>query len=106
MRIYGLAKEESINTISSSLNENGKVIITGCLGRDKTTIKKFEDKVLSISGPSEINKKRTVQKVFQQNQLEFSFTYRDKAYSKHYSYLKFQKDVTIRVNFASFQIER
>ena len=49
------AKEESINTISSTLNENGKVIITGCLGKDKTTIKIFEDKVLSISGPSEIN---------------------------------------------------
>ena len=50
------AKEESINTISSSLNENGKVIVTGCLGKDKSTIKKFEHKVLSISGPSEINK--------------------------------------------------
>ena len=43
------AKEESINTISSSLNENGKVIITGCLGRDKTTIKKFEIQSLSIN---------------------------------------------------------
>ena len=39
------AKEESINTISSALNENGKVIITGCLGNDKATIKKFNDKV-------------------------------------------------------------
>ena len=70
------AKEESINTISSSLNENGKVIITGCLGKDKKTIKKFEDKVLSISGPSEINKiLRTIQKVFpqQKNQLEIFF---------------------------------
>ena len=50
------AKEESINTISSTLNENGKVIITGCLGKDEETVKRFNGKVLSISGPSEINK--------------------------------------------------
>ena len=39
------AKEESINTISSSLNDNGEVIITGCLGKDKTTI--FVDKQIT-----------------------------------------------------------
>ena len=86
------AKEESINTISSSLNENGKVIITGCLGRDKTTIKKFEDKVLSISGPSEINKVlRTVQKVFPQEKKPFRNFLSPtgiKLTPKHYSYLK------------------
>ena len=86
------AKEESINTISSALNENGKVIITGCLGKDKSTIKKFDNKVLSISGPSEINKVlRTVQKVFpnQKKPLRnFLSPSGIKLTPKHYSYLK------------------
>ena len=86
------AKEESINTITSSLNENGKVIITGCLGNDKKTIKKFSDKVLSISGPSEINKVlRTVQKTFPQQKKplrNFLSPTGIKLTPKHYSYLK------------------
>ena len=44
-----------------------KLLLLAALEKDKKTIKKFEDKVLSISGPSEINKVlRTVQKVFPQ----------------------------------------
>ena len=77
---------------SSYFNENGKVIITGCLGKDKKTIKKFEDKVLSISGPSEINKVlRTVQKVFPQQKKpirNFLSPTGIKLTPKHYSYLK------------------
>ena len=97
------AKEESINTISSSLNENGKVIITGCLGKDKKTIKKFEDKVLSISGPSEINKVlRTVQKVFPQQKKpirNFLSPVGVKLTPKHYSYLKISEGCNHKCKF-------
>ena len=97
------AKEESINTISSVLNENGKVIITGCLGNDKATIKKFNDKVLSISGPSEINKVlRTVQKSFPQQKKpirNFLSPVGVKLTPKHYSYLKISEGCNHKCKF-------
>ena len=97
------AKEESINTISSALNENGKVIITGCLGNDKATIKKFNDKVLSISGPSEINKVlRTVQKSFPQQKKpirNFLSPVGLKLTPKHYSYLKISEGCNHKCKF-------
>ena len=97
------AKEESINTISSALNENGKVIITGCLGNDKATIKKFNDKVLSISGPSEINKVlRTVQKLFPQQKKpirNFLSPVGVKLTPKHYSYLKISEGCNHKCKF-------
>ena len=97
------AKEESINTISSALNENGKVIITGCLGNDKATIKKFNGKVLSISGPSEINKiLRTVQKSFPQKKKpirNFLSPVGVKLTPKHYSYLKISEGCNHKCKF-------
>ena len=97
------AKEESINTISSALNENGKVIITGCLGNDKATIKKFNDKVLSISGPSEINKVlRAVQKSFPQQKKpirNFLSPVGVKLTPKHYSYLKISEGCNHKCKF-------
>ena len=97
------AKEESINTISSALNENGKVIITGCLGNDKATIKKFNHKVLSISGPSEINKVlRTVQKSFPQQKKpirNFLSPVGVKLTPKHYSYLKISEGCNHKCKF-------
>ena len=97
------AKEESINTISSALNENGKVIITGCLGNDKATIKKFNDKVLSISGPSEINKVlRTVQKSFPKQKKpirNFLSPVGVKLTPKHYSYLKISEGCNHKCKF-------
>ena len=97
------AKEESIDTISSALNENGKVIITGCLGNDKATIKKFNDKVLSISGPSEINKVlRTVQKSFPQQKKpirNFLSPVGVKLTPKHYSYLKISEGCNHKCKF-------
>ena len=97
------AKEESINTITSALNKNGKVIITGCLGNDKATIKKFNDKVLSISGPSEINKVlRTVQKSFPQQKKpirNFLSPVGVKLTPKHYSYLKISEGCNHKCKF-------
>ena len=97
------AKEESINTITSAINKNGKVIITGCLGKDKTTIKDFNKKVLAITGPSEINKVlRTVQKVFPQHKKplrNFLSPIGIKLTPKHYSYLKISEGCNHKCKF-------
>ena len=57
------AKEESLGTIGEALKDNGKVIVTGCLGKDREMILKSHPKVLAVTGPNEPNKVlRAVQK--------------------------------------------
>ncbi|WP_218059189.1 30S ribosomal protein S12 methylthiotransferase RimO [Gilliamella sp. wkB178] len=45
------AVQESLEAIGEALNENGKVIVTGCLGAKQDQIRKVHPKVLEISGP-------------------------------------------------------
>lgn len=45
------AKEESLNAIGEALSENGKVIVTGCMGAEPEQIQKVHPSVLSITGP-------------------------------------------------------
>ena len=45
------AVEESLDTIGEALAENGKVIVTGCLGVKEDEIREVHPNVLSITGP-------------------------------------------------------
>ena len=45
------AKQESLDTIGEALNENGKVIVTGCLGANAKDITETHPNVLAVSGP-------------------------------------------------------
>ncbi len=45
------AKQESLDTIGEALRENGKVIVTGCMGADEQGITGIHPNVLSVSGP-------------------------------------------------------
>ncbi|GAA5107940.1 30S ribosomal protein S12 methylthiotransferase RimO [Orbus sasakiae] len=45
------AVQESLEAIGEALHENGKVIVTGCLGAKEDQIRKIHPKVLEISGP-------------------------------------------------------
>lgn len=45
------AVTESLDAIGEALNENGKVIVTGCLGAKKDVILKEHPQVLEITGP-------------------------------------------------------
>jgi len=47
------AVEESLQAIGEALEENGKVIVTGCLGVRETEIRKAHPGVLSVTGPHE-----------------------------------------------------
>lgn len=47
------AKAESLGTIEQALAENGKVIVTGCLGANAEEIRASFPNVLSISGPQQ-----------------------------------------------------
>ena len=45
------AKAESLEAIGEALSENGKVIVTGCLGVEEQLIRKTHPNVLAVTGP-------------------------------------------------------
>ena len=45
------AVEESMQAISEALNENGKVIVTGCLGAKQGVVEKAFPDLLAVTGP-------------------------------------------------------
>ena len=45
------AVEESLDAIGEALSENGKVIVTGCLGAREDLVRKAHPQVLAITGP-------------------------------------------------------
>lgn len=44
------AKEESLHAIGEAINENGRVIVTGCMGKDEEIIREKFPKVLAVTG--------------------------------------------------------
>ncbi|MBT3196420.1 MAG: 30S ribosomal protein S12 methylthiotransferase RimO [Gammaproteobacteria bacterium] len=47
------AIEESLDTIGEAIEQNGRVIVTGCLGGDREKILSDHPEVLAITGPNE-----------------------------------------------------
>ncbi|CUR47285.1 30S ribosomal protein S12 methylthiotransferase RimO [Alloalcanivorax xenomutans] len=47
------AKAESLEAIGEALTENGKVIVTGCMGVEEDNIRKVHPAVLSVTGPQQ-----------------------------------------------------
>ena len=47
------AKAESLDAIGNALQENGRVIVTGCLGAEPDEIRSVHPKVLAITGPQQ-----------------------------------------------------
>lgn len=45
------AVQESLDTIGEALKENGKVLVTGCLGAKEDQIREVHPNVLSVTGP-------------------------------------------------------
>ena len=45
------AREESLDAIGEALSENGRVVVTGCLGADAERIRAAHPEVLDVSGP-------------------------------------------------------
>ena len=45
------AKAESLEAIGEALTENGRVIVTGCLGAEPDYIREHHPKILAVTGP-------------------------------------------------------
>ncbi len=47
------AKKESLDAIGEAMAENGKVIVTGCMGKDEQAIRDVHPGVLAVTGPQQ-----------------------------------------------------
>ncbi len=47
------AKAESLDAIGEAIAENGKVIVTGCMGVDESAIRNVHPSVLAVTGPQQ-----------------------------------------------------
>ena len=97
------AVEESLDAIGEALAENGKVIVTGCLGKKPEQIRsKFPD-VLSISGPQDYQSvMNAVHGVLPPKHDPFMDLVPDfgiKLTPKHYAYLKISEGCNHRCSF-------
>lgn len=45
------AREESLGAIGEAIAENGRVIVTGCLGAEEDVVRRAHPKVLAVTGP-------------------------------------------------------
>ena len=97
------AVAESLDTIGEALAENGKVIVTGCLGKRADLIREAHPDVLSISGPQDYaSVMDAVHKALPPKHDPFTDLLPDyglKLTPKHYAYLKISEGCNHRCSF-------
>lgn len=98
------AVQESLDTIGEALEENGKVIVTGCLGAKEDQITKVHPKVLAVSGPAAYEQVvSTVHDVIKPPKhdpfIDLVPPQGIKLTPKHYAYLKISEGCNHRCTF-------
>lgn len=101
------AKEESLEAIGEAIRENGKVLVTGCMGRgdDAEAIRARHPKVLGISGPAAYEEVLgTVREVLPQRHqpdplIDLIPAQGVKLTPRHYAYLKISEGCNHRCRF-------
>jgi ribosomal protein S12 methylthiotransferase len=99
------ARAESLEVIGEAIAENGKVIVTGCLGVEEAAIRQAHPKVLAITGPQQYE--AVVHAVHQSVPLRPAHNpYLDlvppqgiKLTPRHYAYLKISEGCNHRCSF-------
>ncbi len=98
------ARDESLEAIGEAINENGKVIVTGCLGVYEDQIRKAHPDVLSVTGPQQYE--QVVSAVHQHAPLSAHDPYTDlvpeqgiKLTPRHYAYLKISEGCNHKCSF-------
>ena len=97
------AVQESLDAIGEALAENGKVIVTGCLGAKGDIVRKTHPKVLAVTGP---HARDEVMNVVHQHLPKPHDPFTDlvpahgiKLTPKHYAYLKISEGCNHRCTF-------
>lgn len=96
------AVEESLAAIGEALAENGKVIVTGCLGAKPETVKAAHPQVLEVTGPGETDK--VLEAVHQiappdGNPFTALIPPQVKLTPRHYAYLKIAEGCNHKCSF-------
>jgi ribosomal protein S12 methylthiotransferase len=97
------AVEESLDTIGEALHENGKVIVTGCLGARGNLVKEVHPRVLAVTGP---HAAQEVMEIVHEHMPKPHDPYSDlipdqgiKLTPSHYAYLKISEGCNHRCTF-------
>jgi ribosomal protein S12 methylthiotransferase len=97
------ARNESLDAIGAALNENGKVIVTGCLGAEPDVIRERHPGVLAITGPQAYE---NVMKAVHEAAPPVHDPFMDlvpeqgiKLTPRHYAYLKISEGCSNRCTF-------
>ncbi|RRN55958.1 30S ribosomal protein S12 methylthiotransferase RimO [Pseudoxanthomonas sp. SGNA-20] len=97
------AVAESLDAIGEAMNENGKVIVTGCLGKRSELIREQYPDVLAVSGPQDYaNVMEAVHKALPPRHDPFVDLVPDygiKLTPRHYAYLKISEGCNHRCSF-------
>ena len=101
------AKEESLDAIGEAIQENGRVLVTGCMGRgdDANRIRIRHPKVLGISGPAAYEEVLThVREVLPRHhqpdhRIDLIPAQGVKLTPRHYAYLKISEGCNHRCRF-------
>ncbi|MDR6936211.1 30S ribosomal protein S12 methylthiotransferase RimO [Luteibacter sp. 3190] len=97
------AVQESLDAIGEALHENGKVIVTGCLGKRQELIRESYPDVLAISGPQDYaSVMSAVHTAIPPTRNKFLDLVPDtgvKLTPKHYAYLKISEGCNHRCSF-------
>jgi len=97
------AVAESLDAIGEAMAENGKVIVTGCLGKKPEQIREAHPDVLSISGPQDyktvMEAVHAVRPPSHDPFLDLVPDYGLKLTPKHYAYLKISEGCNHRCSF-------
>ncbi len=99
------AKQESLDAIGEAMRENGRVIVTGCMGGEESAIRAAHPDVLAVSGPHQYE--AVVEAVHQWAPPQRDYDpYTDlvppqgvKLTPRHYSYLKISEGCNHRCSF-------
>jgi len=99
------AKRESLDAIGEAISENGKVIVTGCMGKDKQAITDIHPNVLSVSGPQAYEEVVSAVHSYAPQSITHN-PYTDlvpaqgiKLTPRHYAYLKISEGCNHRCSF-------
>jgi ribosomal protein S12 methylthiotransferase len=97
------AKEESLEAIGEAIAENGRVVVTGCMGNEAEVIRKRFPDVLAVTGPQQYEE---VVSAVHEAAPPAASPYLDlvpeaglKLTPRHYSYLKISEGCNHRCSF-------
>ncbi|WP_027848596.1 30S ribosomal protein S12 methylthiotransferase RimO [Marinospirillum minutulum] len=99
------AKAESLDAIGEAINENGRVIVTGCMGVDEALIRDLHPQVLAVTGPQQYEQvvkavhQHLPPKVDHNPYLDLLPPQGIKLTPRHYSYLKISEGCNHRCSF-------